>query len=83
MAEQLAVRLSDELLAGLDDVVSQGRQPTRTAAIRAAVAASSRSSAARAVGEAIVRGYGAHPQTDEEFAVAEAAALRSIEEEPW
>ena len=83
MTEQLAIRLSDEVLAGLDDLVRRGRQPTRTAAVRAAVESYVEAERRRAVGDAIVRGYRAVPQTDEELAVAQAAALRSIAEEPW
>jgi hypothetical protein len=37
----------------------------------------------RQIGEAIADGYRRQPQTDEDVAIAEAAAIRSINDEPW
>ncbi len=80
---QLAIRISPEQLAGLDRLVASGRFATRTEAVRGAVAdLLDREQRAR-IGESIARGYRRVPQTEAEEAAARAAAVRSIEEEPW
>lgn len=83
MSEQIAVRLSEELVRGLDDVVGQGTFPTRAEAVRVAVGELLERQRRQRIGEEIVAGYRREPQTDEEYAAAEAAAIRSINEEPW
>jgi Arc/MetJ-type ribon-helix-helix transcriptional regulator len=83
MSEQIAVRLPDELLASLDELVTGGRFESRAGAVRAAIEELLDRERRHRVGEEIAAGYLRIPQTDEEVAVATAAAIRSIEEEPW
>ena len=83
MAEQFAIRMSDDLAAALDGLVASGRFPTRAEAVRAAIEQLVDAERRRALGRRIVEGYERIPQTDAEVAAATAAAIRSIEEEPW
>ena len=62
MSEQIAVRLSDEDLAALDDAVERGRFPSRAAALRAGLDRLLREERDREIEEAYRRGYGAKPQ---------------------
>lgn len=83
MSEQIAVRLSDDLAGRLDAAVNDGAFPSRAEAVRVALGELLDNLRRRQVGEAIADGYRRQPQTDEDVAVAEAAAIRSINEEPW
>lgn len=83
MSEQIAVRLSDDLVRGLDACVQDGAFPTRAEAVRVAIGEMLERRRRGAIGEAIVEGYRRRPQTDEEYSAAEAAAVLSINEEPW
>jgi len=83
MSEQIAVRLPERLLEALDGLVTNGRYRSRADAVRGAVERLVDSERRGAIGSAIAGGYRRQPQTDDEVAAAEAAALRSIREEPW
>ncbi len=83
MSQQIAVRLPEALIVGLDAMIERGAALNRAAAVRAAVAGLVDRERRHAVGEATAEGYRRMPQTDDEVRVAEAAALRSIDEEPW
>ena len=83
MSEQLAVRFPDELVEALDELVASKRFESRADAVRTAVVALLAELRREAEGQAIVDGYTRIPQTDEEVAIAYAAGLRSIDEEPW
>lgn len=64
MSTQLAVRLSAEELAALDEVVALSRFPTRAAAIRHALALLLRDERERGIEAAYERGYRSKPQED-------------------
>lgn len=83
MSEQIAVRLPDDLAARLDEAVRSGAFPSRAEAVRVAIDELLDGLRRRQVGAAIVEGYRRQPQTDEDVEAAEAAAIRSIDEEPW
>jgi Arc/MetJ-type ribon-helix-helix transcriptional regulator len=83
MSEQIAVRLSDDLARRLDEAVRSGAFPSRAEAVRVAIDELLDGLRRRQVGAAIVEGYRRQPQTDEDVEAAEAAAIRSIDEEPW
>lgn len=80
---QLAVRLDDDTVAQIDELVRRGRFTSRTEALRAAMSSFLENERRRQVGEAIAEGYRLIPQSDEEIARAEQAALAMILEEPW
>ncbi|HEY7667425.1 MAG TPA: ribbon-helix-helix domain-containing protein [Actinomycetota bacterium] len=83
MAEQFAIRMSEDLARALDDLVAAGRFATRAEAVRAAIERLVEAERRREVGRAIVQGYRRVPQTPAEVAAATAAATRAIDEEPW
>lgn len=83
LGTQIAVRLDDEVLDRLDELISQGRFDSRAQAVRQAIRWMLEAERRRAVGEAIIDGYRRIPQTDEELARAEANVRRLIDEEPW
>jgi len=81
MRTQTIVQLSDQLVAMLDER-AQREGTSRSAIIRAAVEAWLADDADAAIDRAIIDGYRRHPPaipTDLE----EAAAIASIEAEPW
>jgi Arc/MetJ-type ribon-helix-helix transcriptional regulator len=82
MSEQIAVRLSNDLVHRLDAAVRDGAFPSRAEAVRVALGDLLDNLRRRQVGEAIADGYRRQPQTDADVKIAEAAAIRSINEEP-
>jgi Arc/MetJ-type ribon-helix-helix transcriptional regulator len=83
MTDQLAIRVTNELMESIDKLVAQGRFLTRADLVRTAVAVFVEREQRRSIGEAIAQGYQRMPQTDEDLAEATARAIRSIHEEPW
>jgi Arc/MetJ-type ribon-helix-helix transcriptional regulator len=83
MSEQIAVRLPDDVAAGLNELISSGRFGSKAEAVRAAIRSMLEAERRRETGERIAEGYRRVPQTDEEVAAAADAAVRSIHEEPW
>ena len=81
----ISLRLSDDRLRRLDELVAEGEASTRAAAMVAAIDAWLELAERRRIDAAIVEGYTRVPQRDDdELALeAEAAAERSIAEEPW
>lgn len=80
---QLVTRVSDELAAGVDELVDCGLASSRSDAVRSALERWIESERRRRIGEAIVAGYERIPQTEEELAWADSAAAAMIAEEPW
>jgi Arc/MetJ-type ribon-helix-helix transcriptional regulator len=83
MSEQIAVRIPAELAEHLDELVASGKFGSKAEAIRSAIRDLVETERRRQIGERIADGYRRMPQTDEEVTVAEAAAIRSLNEEPW
>jgi Arc/MetJ-type ribon-helix-helix transcriptional regulator len=83
MSEQIAVRLSPELVTSLDELVTTGRFTTRAEAVRSAIESLVDQERRCRVGAEIAEGYRRIPQSDEDLAAAAAAATRSIHDEPW
>ena len=81
--EQIAVRLPEQLLAELDDLVRRGVYDSRAAAVRAGVEAVTELERRRAVDVAIVEGYRRVPPTEAEDRAAVASTREAIAEEPW
>lgn len=80
---QLVSRVSDELAAGVDELVDCGLASSRSDAVRSALERWIDSERRRRIGAAIVEGYQRIPQTDEELAWADSGAAAMIAEEPW
>lgn len=81
--EQIAVRLPEELLAALDDLVARGVYETRAAAVRAGIEAVRELDRRRLTDHAIADGYRRVPPTEAERQAAIASLRDAILEEPW
>ncbi len=81
--KQIAVRLPQDLLVRLDDLVRSGVYESRAAAVRAGVEAIARIEQRRAVDRSIVEGYRRTPPTSAEENAALDSLRRAIAEEPW
>jgi Arc/MetJ-type ribon-helix-helix transcriptional regulator len=82
-SEQIAVRLPEDLLAELDDLVAHGTYDSRAAAVRAGIEAIVELDRRRQTDRAIIDGYRRSPPTAVEHAAAVASLHDSITEEPW
>jgi Arc/MetJ-type ribon-helix-helix transcriptional regulator len=80
---QLVTRIDDDLARELDALVEEGVVASRSDAVRQGLRALVDRHRRRKIGEAIVDGYRRQPQTDEELAWTDQAAIRMIEGEPW
>lgn len=83
MTIQIAVKLPDEVIGGLDQLVSEGCFRNRSEAVRTAITELVRKVEQRRIDEAYAEGYGRLPDTEEELAEAARLAIESINEEPW
>jgi Arc/MetJ-type ribon-helix-helix transcriptional regulator len=81
--EQIAVRLPEELLAELDELVAQGVYESRAAAVRAGIEAVVESERRRKTDRAVVAGYRRVPASEAEHESAVASLRDAIREEPW
>ncbi len=83
MTTQLAIRLQDDLLTQIDDLIQRGRYSNRTEFMRIAFEDLVARERRRRIDEQYVEAYTRMPETEEEIAEATAATLRLIAEEPW
>ena len=81
--EQIAVRLPEELLVALDDLVNKGVYESRAAAVRAGIEAVMELERRRQTDRALVEGYRRVPPTAAEHEAAMASLREAIAEEPW
>jgi len=81
--EQIAVRLPEPLLSGLDDLVTSGAYKSRAAAVRAGIEAIMKLERQRQTDRAVVDGYTLHPPTESEDRAALASLREAILDEPW
>lgn len=80
---QIAVKLPEQLLATVDQLVGKGRYANRSQAVRAALEALVRQDRAEQIGQAFARGFALHPERDDELTEAHRLAEESIHDEPW
>lgn len=80
---QVAVRLDADELAAVDELVADGRYPSRAAAIRAALAAQRRDEAERVIAAAYAQGYCRLPAVGSEALSVAAIAAFYGDEPPW
>lgn len=83
MSQMITVRMSPDRVEKVDALVASGAYATRAEVVREAVDELLRREEEAAIDRAIVEGYTRIPQTDDELRWAEAAARRSVAEEPW
>lgn len=80
---QIAIRLPEDTVVALAELMASGEFETRADAVRTAITTLADQRRRDAVGRAIADGYRRHPQTDEEVEAARRAAVASIQDEPW
>ncbi len=83
MTVQIAVKLSDELLRRVDELVSAGELASRSVAVRVGLEALVEAKRHLSVDDAYREAYSRCPETDVEVAEATRMATRAIHEEPW
>ncbi len=83
MTTQIAVKLPDEIVARIDELVAQGAFPSRSAVVRRGLEAVVNAHQNRAIDRAYQEAYGRFPETDTELREAARLAIESIDEEPW
>ena len=83
MSTQVAVRLDDQLLSGLDWIVARCDFENRAEAIRAALAELVERERNREIDERIVAAYTATPQTPDEAITADLTTWDALDEEDW
>ena len=80
---QIAVRVQDELLAEVDEMIRCGVVRSRSDAVRDGLRALVDQQRRRSVAAAIVEGYQRVPQNDDEVGWSDEATIAMIAEEPW
>lgn len=80
---QIAVKLPDDLVREVDDLVTLGMFATRSSAVRRALEALVAAQRGRAAGQAYENGYRDLPESDQEMSEATRLAIQSIHDEPW
>ena len=83
MTTQIAVKLADDLVVALDQLVHEGRFDSRSDAVRQGLERVVRDARADAIDRAFAEGFRRVPERPEELAEAERLALQSIADEPW
>jgi Arc/MetJ-type ribon-helix-helix transcriptional regulator len=83
MTVQLVTRVPDTVAAAIDELVRDGAFASRSDAVRAGLVALIDRRRRAQVGQAIVAGYRAVPQTDDELSWSDAASAAMIADEPW
>jgi Arc/MetJ-type ribon-helix-helix transcriptional regulator len=83
MTTQIAVKLPDELVADLDELVRSGSFPSRSSAVRRALEVLLRADRRRRVDAAFAEGFDRVPDDGAELAEAIRLAVDAIDEEPW
>ena len=81
--EQIAVRLPEELLAEVDELVARGVYDSRAAAVRAGLEAVAATERRRQIDRAITDGYLRIPAGEVEHEAAVASLRDAILDEPW
>lgn len=80
---QIAVRLPEELLAEVDELVARGIYDSRAAAVRAGLEAVADSERRRQIDRVVIEGYRRIPASDTEHQAAVASLRDAILDEPW
>ena len=83
MTTQVALPLTEEEVATIDELVESGVAPNQSDILRLALSQLVDLRRREAVADAIVASYREQPPTDEESEWAVANARRMVEAEPW
>ncbi len=82
MSKMITIRMSDDRVAAIDELVASGRA-SRAAVIVEAIDRLVADLERERIDREIVEGYTRIPQTAEELRWAEESGRRSIADEPW
>lgn len=80
---QLVTRIDDDLASQIDQLVTAGVVESRSDAVRRGLGVLLDQQRRSQVALAIIEGYTAKPQTDDDVGWADAATVAMIAEEPW
>jgi Arc/MetJ-type ribon-helix-helix transcriptional regulator len=80
---QIVIRVSNDLVAAIDELIDSGEYATRSDVVRVAIERLSDRHRRDEIGRQIIEGYRRIPETEAEIARAEENARRLVEEEPW
>jgi Arc/MetJ-type ribon-helix-helix transcriptional regulator len=80
---QLVTRISEDLLVQVDELVAEGVVDSRSEAVRLGLRGLVDGHRRRRIGDAIVAGYRAQPQTSSEIGWADESTIAMIADEPW
>jgi Arc/MetJ-type ribon-helix-helix transcriptional regulator len=80
---QLVTRIDENLASLVDELVAGGVVESRSDAVRRGLLTLIDQHRRGQTAEAIIRGYRARPQTDDELGWADESTIRMIGEEPW
>lgn len=83
MTIQIAVKLPDEVVAGLDRLVGDGRYPNRSQVVRRALELLLSADGRHRIDSAFARGFAEHPESPAELSDAMRLAREAIDDEPW
>lgn len=83
MTIQVAVKLPDDLVGRVDELVESGTFGSRSQAVRAGLEALVAQKQSEALGERYREGLARAPETQEELDDARRLAIASIDAEPW
>jgi Arc/MetJ-type ribon-helix-helix transcriptional regulator len=80
---QFVTRVEERLTDRVDSLIAAGVFASRSEAVRVGLERIVDEVERRRIGQEIVEAYRRMPQTDEELAWADEAAVRMISDEPW
>ena len=83
MSTQLALRLPDETLEGLDWLVVRCKYSSRTEAMRSAIEAAIAAERRKQIDEQYIEAYTRMPQTEEELAHVDHQSFDHLDDEDW
>lgn len=83
MSTQLALRLPDETLEGLDWLVVRCNYSSRTEAMRSAIEAAIAAERRKQIDEQYVEAYARMPQTADELAHIDRQSFADLDDEDW
>lgn len=83
MTTQIAIKIADDLLARVDELVARGEFPSRSAAVRQGLMTLLLAQRRREIDKAFRDGFRQAPEAEEELSDANRLAVEAIHDEVW
>jgi len=83
MTIQIAVKVPDEVMRRVDELVAKGEYESRSEAVRAGLSLVTSAARRREIDRAFAYGFARVPDSAAEIADAHRQGVESIEDEPW